>query len=200
MIASKEELRKYIKADIRAFGGVTFRQRIKGLFVPNIYAFEKKMRVCEYYRNCRQDALGKFVFAVKYLRYQRYSIKLGYTIPLNVFGPGLCLCHYGTIVIHDTVRFGKNARIHADVNIGNYSRDESDGPKATAPIFGDNVYIGPGAKVFGGIRIGNDVAIGANSVVTKDVPDGVSVAGIPAKIINHDGSQGLIIDGKYNKI
>ncbi|WP_260267260.1 serine O-acetyltransferase [Pediococcus parvulus] len=63
------------------------------------------------------------------------------------------------------------------------------------PIIGDNVYIGPGAKLFGKIHIGNNCAIGANAVVNKNVPDNVTVAGIPAKIINHRGSKGLIIYG-----
>ncbi|GAA3319001.1 hypothetical protein GCM10020331_024100 [Ectobacillus funiculus] len=55
--------------------------------------------------------------------------------------------------------------------------------KGAVPKIGNNVYIGPGAKIFGGITIGNNVSIGANSVVTKDVPDNVTVVGIPAKII-----------------
>lgn len=199
MIETKNDLKKYIQADEIALGKLTFQGKIKGLLVPNIHSYERMLRVCEYYKNCRKDLIGRIIFAIKYIRFQRYSIKLGYTIPLNVFGPGLCICHYGTIVIHKDVKFGKNARIHADVNIGSYNRNSGRGETAS-PIFGDNVYIGPGAKIFGGIRIGNEVAIGANSVVTKNVPDGVSVAGAPAKIINTNGSKGLIIDGTCEKV
>lgn len=52
------------------------------------------------------------------------------------------------------------------------------------PIIGNNVYIATGAKILGPIKIGNNVTIGANSVVIKDVPDNMVVAGVPAKIIN----------------
>jgi len=51
------------------------------------------------------------------------------------------------------------------------------------PVLGDYVAFGPGAKAFGGVTIGNNVFVAANAVVTKDVPDNVVVAGVPAKII-----------------
>ena len=148
------------------------------------------MRLCEYYKNCRHDFLGKLLFQLQFLSYERYGRKLGFEIGLNVFGKGLCLCHPGTIVISYKAKFGNFARIHAGVNVGNYSRKPNDDNKS--PTFGDNVYIGPGAKVFGKISIGNNVAIGANAVVTNDVPDHVTVAGVPARIINTIGSEGLI--------
>jgi len=52
------------------------------------------------------------------------------------------------------------------------------------PTIGNNVYIGPGVKIFGGIAIGDNVTIGANAVVNKDIPSNVTVAGVPAKIIS----------------
>lgn len=56
------------------------------------------------------------------------------------------------------------------------------------PVIGDNVEINAGARVLGPVRIGNNVIIGANSVVVKDVPDNCVVAGIPARIIRKDMS------------
>lgn len=151
------------------------------------------MRILEYYTNCRHDLFGKVICKIKRISYLRYSAKLGFSIPVNVFGPGLCICHIGTIVINEHTRIGANARVHVDVNIGNYSAFDGNWKPDNVPTVGDNVYIGPGAKLFGRIRIGNDVAIGANSVVTKDVPDHVTVAGAPARVINERGSEGLII-------
>ena len=58
-----------------------------------------------------------------------------------------------------------------------------------APIIGDNCFIGPGAKLFGKIKIGNNVAIGANAVVNKSFEDNVTIAGVPAKIVNNIGTQ-----------
>lgn len=119
------------------------------------------------------------------------SICLGFTIPLNVFGPGLCIAHRGTIVINKNVRVGENCRIHACTNIGS-NRDET-----AAPQIGKNVYIGPGAKIFGNIIIADDIAIGANSVVNKSFYEkGISIAGVPAKKINNKETNGIILSNK----
>ena len=58
-----------------------------------------------------------------------------------------------------------------------------------APIIGDNCFIGPGAKLFGKIKIGDNVAIGANAVVNKSFGDNVTIAGVPAKIVNNIGTK-----------
>ena len=71
------------------------------------------------------------------------------------------------VVIAGGAKIGKNVYISHQVTIGR-SRNE-------APIIGDNVYIGPGAKIFGGIKIGNNVRIGANCVVFQDIPDNATI-------------------------
>lgn len=89
-------------------------------------------------------------------------------------GAGLYLMHaFSTIIA--AKKIGKNCLICQQVTIGWSPSGE--------PTIGDNVKIFAGAKVVGGITIGNDVWISANAVVTKDVPDHCIVAGIPAKII-----------------
>lgn len=85
------------------------------------------------------------------------------------------LNHWGTIVISPEARIGAGARINICVNIG-----LKDGK---APDLGDDVYIGPGAKLFGGIQLGNGVRIGANAVVNRSFPDGAIIGGVPAKLI-----------------
>ncbi|AKB56359.1 MULTISPECIES: serine O-acetyltransferase [Methanosarcina] len=116
------------------------------------------------------------------------SVHLGFSIPINVFGPGLCIAHRGTIIINKNTRVGENCRIHACTNIGS-SRAE-----VSAPQIGNNVYIGPGAKIFGNIVIADDIAIGANSVVNKSFYEkGISIAGIPAEKISTKGSDGIIV-------
>ena len=119
------------------------------------------------------------------LKLMRLSIKLGFTIPRHVIGPGLSIAHWGSIVVHPGVRVGNNCRIHSAVNIGVFN--------GKCPIIDNNVYIAPGAKLFGGITIGNNVTIGANAVVNKDVPSNVTVGGIPAKIISYNNSSRLIV-------
>lgn len=91
------------------------------------------------------------------------------------FGPGFVLIHSNGVVINTGVQAGRNVFIEHQVTIG--------AEKQKAPVLGDNVFIGAGAKILGAVRIGNDVKIGANAVVTKDVPDGATAVGIPAKVI-----------------
>lgn len=83
---------------------------------------------------------------------------------------------------------GKNIIISPGVNIGQANRGKH---KGTANI-GDNVYIGPGAKIISSVHIGNSVCIGANAVVTHDVPDNACIAGVPAQIISMDGAEGYV--------
>ena len=87
--------------------------------------------------------------------------------------------HYGTIVVNPAAKIGANCRIHPSTSIGDYNG---------VPEIGNNVYIGPGAKIYGNIVVGNNVAIGANAVVNKSVPDNVIVGGIPAKILSQKTS------------
>jgi serine O-acetyltransferase len=82
------------------------------------------------------------------------------------------------VVIHKNSKIGANCVIGPSVVLGGRHSDSPGGP-----IVGDGVYIGTGAKLIGPINIGNNVKIGANAVVTKDVPDNCTVVGIPAKVV-----------------
>jgi serine O-acetyltransferase len=82
-------------------------------------------------------------------------------------GPGLYIGHFGGIVVSSRAVIGRNCNLSQNITIG----VSGEGSKRGAPVIGDNVYIAPGARVFGGITIGNNVKIGANAVVHKDLPD-----------------------------
>ncbi|TSK06246.1 MAG: hypothetical protein FPO08_13930 [Geobacter sp.] len=83
---------------------------------------------------------------------------------------------------------GECCNLSQGVTIGQAGR----GAQQFVPVIGDRVYIGPGAKIFGKVSIGSDVAIGANAVVTKDLPDNAVAVGIPAKVINLGSSRDFI--------
>jgi serine O-acetyltransferase len=106
-------------------------------------------------------------------------------------GPGLYIGHFGNVFI-GPIKMGKFCNVSQENSIGFAGRGEHFG----VPEVGDFVYVAPGAKVVGKIRIGNHVAIGANAVVTKDVPDDAVVGGVPAKVISMESSRGLIL---YNR-
>lgn len=137
--------------------------------------------------------IGKIIFAFLRIKLERLGAKLGFTIPINVIGPGLCLCHRGTIVINEKCRIGSNFRIHPCVVIGRNSRLDENWNADNVPKIGNNCYIGPGAKLFGDIQIGDNSAIGANSVVTKSCPPFSTVLGVPGVAHVGEGSKNLMI-------
>lgn len=157
------------------------------LFGDEIWKFEMLLRKVEYDLNCRRGAVGRLIGKWHKMRFHRLSVRLGFTIPPNVFGPGLSIPHYGTIVVHGNVRAGKNCRLQEGVTIGATNGSHE------AAVIGDNCYFGSGAKVIGAVRIADDVAVGANAVVTRDIAEpGTTWAGIPAgKISDRDSHSNL---------
>jgi serine O-acetyltransferase len=91
------------------------------------------------------------------------------------FGPSFVLIHSDGVVINSSVRAGHGMKIEHQVTIG-AERNES-------PVLGDDIFIGAGAKIIGGVTLGSRVKVGANAVVTKSLPDDVTAVGIPARII-----------------
>ena len=101
-----------------------------------------------------------------------------YIITKNI-GPGLFI-HHGFSTVIAAKSIGKNCWINQQVTIGFSNKIDS-------PVIGDNVEINAGAKVIGGIRIGNNSIIGANAVVVKNVPENCTVVGVPAYIVRKNG-------------
>lgn len=128
--------------------------------------------------------------------FRRQSVRLGFSIPPNTFGPGLAIVHYGPIVVNGNARIGANCRTHVCVNIGGSGGlVDAQTARGLAPVLGDNVYIGPGAKIYGPVNIADHCVIGANAVVNRSfLEPGRSIAGVPAKVISEKGSAGMILD------
>lgn len=181
MIKTKNELKKYLEQDRIALGirNLSVKGRLKNIIFPNhIYCFQKALRKAEYYGNNKRNIISLLLFAYYIFKYKRLGIKLGFSIPMNVFGPGLAIIHYGTIVVNPRAKVGANCRIHVCTNIG------ESGGVAGAPKIGDNVYIGPGAKIYGDITIAKNTVVAANAAVNKSIlEEGMLVAGVPAKAI-----------------
>lgn len=149
--------------------------REPGLHAISIYRFGKWLR--------KKNLLLRILLEPIYLIcFHRIRSKWGIEIPRSAeIGAGLYIGHYGGITISGQAKLGRNVNISQSVTIGVSGRGENRG----VPIIGDNVYIAPGAKVFGKIRVGNNVKIGANAVVYKDIPDNAIIALDPGfKIIS----------------
>jgi serine O-acetyltransferase len=180
MIQSRSDYLFFKRSDIVALGikRHSINSKIRTFFLPNrILRFQVLMRRCEYYTNVKKGLFNKLILLILRIRYNRLSLRLGFSIPLNVFGPGLSIAHYGTIVVSAYARVGKNCRLHPSTCIG-----ASGG--INAPVIGDNVYIGPGAKIYGKIKLGNNIAVGANAAVGDSFEeDNILIGGVPAKKI-----------------
>ena len=174
MIQSRSDLVTFVQADLARFDVVSLRSGATAAMRQPQIRFQLRMRVAEWLHNTRRGPLWKVLDVVSRWRLQRAGIRLGYTIPVNSFGKGLKLPHWGTIVIGGEATIGDNCTCHPNVLVG--TRDGS-------PTIGDNVYLGNGAQLYGPITIGNNSTIAPSAVVTKDVDEGVTVAGVPARVM-----------------
>lgn len=187
MIQSKKEYKYYLSQDRKALKiplKLSLIERIKYLLFPNyIWNFEKLLRKTEYLNNVKsRDVFFRRIrLIICRAKLRKMQLKLSFSIPINVFGPGLSIAHYGTIVVNNNAKVGANCRIHACVNIG------ASAGKSEAPTIGNNVYIGPGAILFGNIQIADNITIGANSTVNKSFEkQNVVIAGTPATIVKEN--------------
>ena len=119
-----------------------------------------------------------WVWPLAILMHKRMTVKYSMQIPHQCkIGYGLYLGHGICMVINVHTVIGNNVNLSQFLNIGSNKR--------TAATIGDNVWIGPGVCIVEGVHIGNNATIGAGAVVTKDVPEGATVAGVPAKVISY---------------
>lgn len=153
------------------------------LFHDETWKFILALRKHEYHHNSK-GLYHRIMDKVWGIIHRHYGLLMGWDIPVNTFGPGLKINHFGLIVVNENARIGAFCDIHQGVNIGQQGNSSYD-----VPVIGDNVWIGPGTKIFGKIKIGAGIAIGANSVVNKSFEeDNITIAGIPAKKINNTGN------------
>ncbi len=190
MIQSKKDYEYYLEADRIALGiPEKWPGRLFHYLYNYVWRFQRLLRKVEYYQNCRRSPLARsYGFYLSFKLY-RLGARLGFTIYPNVFGPGLAIAHTGTLIVSKGARIGANCRIHNCVTIGTQA-----GHAYKAPRIGDNAYIGPGARIFGDVRIADGIAIGANAVVNKSfLEPGITIGGIPARKISDKGSGGLVV-------
>ncbi len=177
-IRTRKELTFVILADkiMNSCEGNGFLRQIKFFFLPNyIMNFLIEMRKCSYYKH-QEGLFSKLFFILHYKKYRKLGLKLGFSIGYDSLGYGVVIPHYGTIVVGGSNRIGNYAVLHTSTCI-------SDNGK----IIGDGLYLSTGAKITSKIKLGNNISIGANSLVNKDCEqDNVLLGGMPAKIIKQE--------------
>jgi len=193
MIKTKKDLEFYLAADKFALG----KTRKFPIIGDEVWKYQILLRKTEYFKNIKPSFLDKILLRFYQLRKYRLGIKLGLDIGDNVFGAGLRINHFGNLVVNGGAKVGMWCDIHQGVNIG--TNNSPDG-KLLVPNIGANVWIGPGAKIFGDIKIDSGVVIGANSVVNKDFPKNTTIVGIPAKVIKNTGTESINVAASIDKM
>lgn len=144
----------------------------QGFWVMLVYRFGR------WRYTVRPPTLRKLFSAIYKLLFKFIQIITGIELPCEAeVGRNLSIDHFGGIIVSGYTKFGDNCRIRNGVTIGLRRVEEW-----SAPVIGNNVDIGAGAKLLGPIRIGDNVVIGANAVVLCDVPDNSIAVGVPATI------------------
>jgi len=135
------------------------------------------LRALRDYKRARErgGALGVAQRKFATLRHRFWSVVTGAELPLNSarIDGGLLIPHPNGVVLHPEAVIGPNCLLFQQVTIGT-------GPKPGVPKLGGGVDVGPGAKILGGVTIGDHAVIGANAVVLSDVPAGAVAVGVPA--------------------
>ena len=173
----RQFLKEILTDDLKRFGNKkpTIIDRILHNEVWYIFHYIRHLRYVEYYKD-----KNKLLFLWHFFWYKRLGFKLRMTIYPGTIGPGFRIYHAGDFLyVGQNVHIGKNCTMLPGIVFGNKT-EEPDNHRVKV---GDNCYFGLGVKILGSVKIGNNVTIGANAVVTKDIPDNAVVGGIPAKII-----------------
>ncbi len=163
-----------IKAKSRwLYGEDTFAKVCKTLLTDGTFAMIV-YRLMQASQRCRLTPLTMF--------FNKVNVLVGQCIIGRgaEFDKEFVLVHSQGVVINSGVRGGARIAIEHQVTIG--------AEKRQAPILGNDIFVGAGAKVLGSLKIGNDVKVGANAVVTCDVPDGATVVGVPARVVRLYGN------------
>src|SRR5262245_20181817 len=171
-----------IREDLRAHDG---RWGAQGFWAMVVYRFGR------WRYGVRPAIVRKFFSLIYRVLYKSVQIMTGIELPCEVdVGRGFVIDHFGGIIISGYAKFGDYCRIRNGVVVGLRRIEDK-----CAPVIGNNVDIGSGAKLLGPIRIGNNVLIGANAVVLCDVPDNSIAIGVPA-VVKQRHAEGAMRSGK----
>ena len=156
------------------------------------YQYVRLLRITEYHYNNRLKLVHKLLYAWYRRRKNILGRKLGIEMWENTVDSGFCIYHPGNIVINGKARIGKNCKLHGSNCIGN------NGKSTKAPVLGDNIRLGVGAKVIGDIRLADNITVAAGAVVIHSclIP-GAVLAGVPAKCVKVNSVVSSFLAGGY---
>lgn len=179
MINSKSDLKDYLARDMAFYYAQNRYERIIGRITQDpiccIAKYIRLLRKEEFYYNVVKGKIGTLLYIYYLRKKNKLGNQLGFKIPKNCFGPGLTIYHHGEIIVNESVRVGADCKLHGGNCIGN------NGIEDLAPKIGDGLDLGIGAKIIGKVKLGHNVRVGANAVVTKSFDEsGITLIGLPA--------------------
>lgn len=186
----KEELREvysYVLSDYYRYSG---NKDFKGLLT--LLEADERFRWQVVFRLSKTERYKKLISVILLLFGDIENARQRIQIPSRTqIGYGLYIGHGGPAIVNPTAIIGNNCNLSQFVTIG--ANDNA------AAVLGDNVYIGPSVCLVENVRIGNNVTIGAGSVVTHDVPEGATVAGNYARVLNYN-NPGRYIKNRWREV
>lgn len=182
---SESPLRADLRRRYAMTSGSTLRRVLTCARAPGVHAV-LVLRFGQWSR--RRPKVLRILFDPLYMILDFFvQVLWGIEIPRSAkVGPGLYIGHHGGITVSSIATIGRDCNLSQNITIG----VSGAGQKRGAPTIGDNVYIAPGARLVGKITIGNNVKIGANAVIHKDLPDNaIAVLDPGFKIISYAGNR-----------
>ncbi len=186
MILTKADLKCCLKKehDLYLPKRHAFKRIIASENSYKIFKYLKLLRTTEYHYNNKKNPLHKILYVFYQRRKNLLGRKLGIEMWENTFDSGLFIAHCGNIVVNGHSKIGKNCYLHGSNCIGN------DGISSDSPVLGDNIRLGVGAKIIGGVELASNITIAAGAVVVRScLVEGAVLAGVPAKIIKVNDSK-----------
>lgn len=183
-IRTKAQLKDWLSVELQPYEDLGPLQDLLNLFNANQGAILRRhmilLRTTEYHIN-----VGHRLRALLWkLRLRRLQNRYELHVALNCCGRGLRIMHLGPILMNGHVTVGENCCFH--FNTGVVAGGSDDG----VPTLGDNVIVGFGAVILGGVHIADGIAVGANAVVNKDFTEpNIAIAGVPARKISDHGTE-----------
>lgn len=178
-IMTKEMLKQWLEYETNIYGGCNLIRDFFPITEKDILRKHQiLLRKTEYYINTN-NTIMMYIYKIRLYRLQN---KYFLHIPLNCCGKGLKIMHLGPILMNGRVTVGENCVFHINTAL------VAGGVNDCVPVLGDGVVMGIGSVVVGDVHVEDNVAIGAHSVVLKDVTEkNICVAGIPARKISNNG-------------
>ncbi len=153
---------------------VVYALESQGVWAVAVYRFGRWT-----YREGPTGAAGVPFKAAYHALHKAVEVATGVVLPASAdVGPGLLISHPGTIIVHPQTRIGAHCSVGQDTTIGTTGRGGNG-----VPSIGQDVFLGSGCRVLGGISIGDGASIGANAVVLRDVPAYHTAVGVPAQVV-----------------